>query len=107
VFLDQVGATEKDNDKSDKSPDDQCSGREAPPLEVPDYRNSLRFVQQMITPPPRFNVLVVLWSNLRVLTLAPRDKEQPSLDRRETHLSNYISLVQIWANVSVMFFLVT
>ena len=82
VFLDQVGATDK---SYDKYPDNQCSGREAPLLEVFDYRNSPSLVEQMIVPPPRFNTPVVLWSNLRVLTLAPHDKEgmaclQPILD---------------------------
>jgi len=82
VFLDQVGATDK---TYDKYPDNQCSGREAPLLEVLNYRKSHSFVEQMITPPPRFNAPVVLLSNLRILTLAPLDKEgmaflQPILD---------------------------
>jgi len=82
VFLDQVGATEK---SYDKYPGDQCSGREAPLLEVLDCRNSHSFVKQMITPPPRFNTPVVLWSNLLVLTLTSPNKEgmaclQPILD---------------------------
>ena len=39
----------------------------------------------MIVPPPRFNTLVVLWSNLRVLTRGPGSEEgmaclQPILD---------------------------
>ena len=72
VSLDRVGATEQ---SYDKFPDSQHFGREAPPLEVLDYRNSHSLVKLMLTPPPRFNTPVVLWSNLRVLTLAPRDKE--------------------------------
>ena len=79
VFLDEVGATDE---SYDTYPDNHCSGREAPILEVLEYRNSHTLVEQMITPPPRFNTPVVLWSNLRVLTL---DKEgmvylQPILD---------------------------
>ena len=79
VFLDQVGTADKSYD------DSQCSGREAPPLEVLEYRNSHSLVKQMIAPPPGFNTPAVLWSNLRVLTLAPHDKEgmaclQPILD---------------------------
>ena len=82
VLLDMDGATDK---KYDEYPDDQCSGREAPLLEVFNYRNSHSVVEQMIAPPPRFNTAVVLWSNLRVLRLAPHDKEgvvclQPILD---------------------------
>ena len=72
VFLDMDGATDK---SYDEYPDNQCSGREAPLLEVFQYRNSHSVVEQMITPPPRFKTPVVLWSNLRVLTLAPHDKE--------------------------------
>ena len=72
VSLDLVGATDK---SYDKYPDNQCSGREAPLLEVLDYRSSHSLVEQMIAPPPRFNTPVVLWSNLRVLTLAPHDEE--------------------------------
>ena len=83
VFLDQVRAT---TDKSYyKYPDNQWSGREAPLLEVLNYRNSHSLVKQMIAPPVRFNTPVVLWSNLRVLTLAPHDNSgmaclQPILD---------------------------
>jgi hypothetical protein len=82
VFLDEVGVTDK---SCDKYPDNHCSGREAPLLEVLQYRNSHSLVEQMITPPPRFNTPVVLFSNLRVLILAPEDKEgmaylQPILD---------------------------
>jgi hypothetical protein len=107
VFLDQVGATEK---SYDKYPDDQCSGREAPLLEVLNYRNSHSLVKQMITPPPRFNTPVVLWSKLRVLTLSPRDKEgmaclQPILDAACNTLEElYLTRYTIWANVGVVFF---
>ena len=72
VFLDQVGSPEK---SYNKYPDNQCSDREAPLLEVLDYRNSHSLVKQMIAPPPKFNTPVVLWSKLRVLTLAPHDKQ--------------------------------
>ena len=82
VYLYRVGTTDK---IYDKYPDNQCSGREAPLLEVLNYLNSHSLVEQMIAPPPRFNTPVVLWSNLRVLTVAPHDKEgmaclQPILD---------------------------
>jgi len=72
VFLDHVGAAEK---SYDNYPDDQCLGREALLLEVLNCRDSHSLVEQIITPPPRFNTPVVLWSNLRVLTLDFRDKE--------------------------------
>jgi hypothetical protein len=105
VFLDQVGATDK---SYDKYPDDQCSGREAPLLEVLEYRNSHSLVEQMIAPPPRFNTPVVLWSNLRVLTLAPHDKEgmaclQPILDAACNTLEELYLTVFMWANVGVVF----
>jgi hypothetical protein len=82
VFLDNVGATDK---SYYQYPDNLCSGREAPSLEVLDYRNSCSLVKQMITPPPRFNITVVLWSSLCVLTLSPHDIDgmaflQPILD---------------------------
>ena len=81
VILEQVGA----NDKSFEYPVNQCSGREAPLLEVFDYSSSHDLIEQMITPPPPFNTPVVLWSNLRVLTLVPYDIKgmaclQPILD---------------------------
>ena len=72
VILDIVGVTDK---SYDKYPDNQCSGREAPLLEVFEHRNSHSLVEQMITPPPRFKTPVILWSNLRVLTVAPDDAE--------------------------------
>ena len=75
----------------DKYLSNLCSGREAPPLEILDYRDSHSLVKQMITPPPRFNTPVILWSNLRVLTLSPHEKEgvaslQPILDAACTTL---------------------
>ena len=81
LILDRVVAAES----YDKYPDDQCSGQEAPLLEVFNYHESHSLVEQMIAPPPRFKTPVVLWSNLRVLTLAPHDKGgmaclQPILD---------------------------
>ncbi|KIM41139.1 hypothetical protein M413DRAFT_445854 [Hebeloma cylindrosporum] len=67
----------------DEFPDNLCSGREPPSLEVLSHRNS-NVVEQMITPPPRFNTPMVLWSNLRVLTLSQGKGEmaclQPILD---------------------------
>ena len=95
VFLDQVGAS---TDKSyDNYSDDQCSGRGPPLLEVLEFCNSHTLVEQMIVPPPRFIAPVVLLSNLRVLTIAPHDREgmvylQPILDAacnslEELHLS--------------------
>jgi len=88
LLLDQVAATEKSYNKYQEN---QCSGREAPQLEVLDYRNSHSVVEQVITPPPRFNTPVVLWSNLRVLTLCPHEREgmaclQPILDAACTTL---------------------
>jgi hypothetical protein len=88
LLLDQVAATEK---SYNKYPENQCSGREAPQLEVFDYRNSHSVVEQVITPPPRFNTPVVLWSNLRVLILCPHEREgmaclQPILDAACTTL---------------------
>ncbi|KIM47373.1 hypothetical protein M413DRAFT_416068 [Hebeloma cylindrosporum] len=82
VILDKVGATEK---SYDKYPDDLCSGRGSSSPEVLKYRNSQSLVKQIINPLPRFKIPVVLWSNLRILTLAPHDKEalpclQPILD---------------------------
>ena len=47
VFLNNVGATDM---SYDKYADSQCSGREAPALEVFDYRKSQRLVEQMISP---------------------------------------------------------
>ena len=47
VFLNNVGATDMSHDKY---ADSQCSGREAPALEVFDYRKSQRLVEQMISP---------------------------------------------------------
>ena len=82
LILDQVAAA----DESYKEyPDNQCSGREAPLLEVMEYRNSHSLVQKMIAPPRRFKTPVVIWSKLRILTISPRDKEgvaclQPILD---------------------------
>ena len=72
VFLDHVGATES----YDEYPDDLCSGRKVPQLEVLDYCNSYSVVGQMITLLPRFNKPVVCWSKLRVLTLSPHKKEE-------------------------------
>ena len=68
----------------DEYPDNQCSGREPPPLEELYYHDSHNLVKQMITPPSRFNTPVVLWSSLRILT-ATVEKEgmaclQPILD---------------------------
>jgi hypothetical protein len=87
VFLDQVGATDKSYDHNLNYADDQCSDRlgETPSLEVLEYRDSHSLVEQMVSSPPKFNRPVVLWSNLRVLTLAPHDNEgmaylQPILD---------------------------
>ncbi|KIM35978.1 hypothetical protein M413DRAFT_78754 [Hebeloma cylindrosporum] len=82
VTLDNVGAAEK---SYAKYPDDLCSGRDSASPEVLVYRNSHSLVKQIITSPPRFSTPVVLWSNLRILKLAPNDKEglpclQPILD---------------------------
>jgi hypothetical protein len=69
----------------DEYPDTQCSGRELPALECLNYRHSESLVKQMITPPPKFSMAVVVWSKLRVLKLCPQEKEgmvclQPILD---------------------------
>ena len=82
AFLDNVGAADK---SYDEYPDNQCSGREAPPLEILNYRDSHSLVKQMFALSPRFNIPLALWSNLRVLTLSPHEKEgmaclQPILD---------------------------
>ncbi|KAF8959399.1 hypothetical protein BDZ97DRAFT_1922926 [Flammula alnicola] len=82
MLLDHVGVTEE---SYDNYPDEQCSGRESPALELFDCRDSQSLVKQMITPPPRFHTPVVLWSKLRFLTLSPHEKEemtclQPILD---------------------------
>ena len=58
VFLGRVEATDK---SYDKYPVNHCSGREAPLLEVLNYRNSHSLVEQMIAPPLRFSTPVVLW----------------------------------------------
>jgi hypothetical protein len=89
--LDRVEAAEEGYEAYNKYPDDQCSGRESPALEVFNYRASHTVVQQMITPPPRFHTPVVLWSNLRVLTLSPHEREtmvllRPILDAACTTL---------------------
>ena len=76
MFLDQVKATYK---SYDKYPDNQCSGGEVLLLEVLNYCNSHSPVKQMIAPPLRFNTQV-LWSNLRVFTLASHDKEWPAFN---------------------------
>jgi hypothetical protein len=83
----------------DEYPDDQCSGREPPSLEVLDYGVSHSLLRQMITPPSRFKTPVVLWSSLRILTVAPYEKEgldclQPILDAacdtlEELYLTNF------------------
>jgi len=73
VLLDSARVTEE---SYDKYPDEQCFGREFPALEIFNYRDSQNLVKQMISPPPRFHTPVVLWSNLRVLTLSPHEKEE-------------------------------
>jgi hypothetical protein len=81
VFLRQVGAEMS----YDEYPDNQCSGREPPSLEVFDHHYSHSIVKQMVIPPSRFNTPVVLWSSLRILTVTPHEEEgmaclQPILD---------------------------
>ena len=95
VFLNHVGAEMSYGEY----PDSQCSGRKPPSLEVLDYRDSHSLLQQMITPPSRFKTPVVLWSNLRILTTDPHEKEgmaclQPILDAayntlEELYLTNF------------------
>jgi hypothetical protein len=82
VYLDSVGVLESGYDEY---PDTQCSGPELPALERLNYRDSESLVKQMITPPPKFSMAVVVWSKLRVLKLCPQEKEemvclQPILD---------------------------
>ena len=82
VFLNNIRAIDN---TYNEYPDNLCSVREAPPLEVLDYRDSHSLVKQMINPPSRFNTPVVLWSNLRILMLSPHEKKgmaylQPILD---------------------------
>ena len=100
VILDNVGATDK---SYHNYPNNLCSDREAPLLEVLQYRHSHTLVEQMISPPPRFNThSVILWSNLRVLILAPDDKEgmdclQPILDAACNTLEElYLTLMRTY-----------
>ena len=85
VYLDNVEVFEPEF-RDDEYPDTQCSGRRnLPVLERLNYRNSGSFIKQMITPPPKFSMAVVVWSKLRVLKLCPEEKEgmvylQPILD---------------------------
>ena len=72
VHLDHVEVYES---RDDEYPDTQCFGRELPALENLYYRNSESLVKQMVTPPPKFSIAVVIWSKLRVLKLCPQDKE--------------------------------
>ena len=76
VNLERVGAAEE---SYDKYPIDQCSGREAPSLEVLKLRDAHTIVEQIVTPPPMFNTPMVLLSNLRVLSLAPNGHGMASL----------------------------
>ena len=98
VHLDCVGITEESHNKY---PDNLCSGQELPALEVLNYRDSQSLVKQMITPPPRFNTLGVFWSNLRVLTLSPHEKEemaclQPILDAANNTLEElYLTSLKV------------
>ena len=95
VCLDRVAAVEG----YDKYPDEQCSGRVSPALEIFNYSDSQTVVKHMITPPSRFHTPVVLWSKLRVLTLCPQEREemallQPILDAacatlEELYLTNH------------------
>ena len=81
VVLERVGP----DNSYDKYPINQCSGREAPLLEVLELRDSYTLVEQIIAPPPMFNTPLVPLSNLRVLSLLPNIEEemdclQPILD---------------------------
>ena len=71
MFLNRVEAIDM---SYDKYPDNHYFDREAPLLEVLEYSKSHSLVKQIISPPPRFKTPMVLWTNLRVLTLAPHDK---------------------------------
>ena len=62
--------------RDDGYPDTQCTGRELPALECLNYHNSESLVKQMITPPPKFSMAVVVWSKLRVLKLCPQEREE-------------------------------
>ena len=79
VRLERVGPADN------KHPAEHRSGREAPALEVLDYRDSHTVVKQMFSPPPGVQTPAILWSKLRVLTLCPHEREdmallQPILD---------------------------
>ena len=63
-------------ESGDEYPDEQCSGRVLPALELLNYCNSESLVKQMITPPPKFSMAVVVWSKLRVLKLCPQEREE-------------------------------
>ena len=87
VILEQVAVTD---DSYDGYQDNQCA-REWPSLQVFCYRYSHSFVEQMITPPPRFLAPVALWSQLRILKLCPYVEEdlaclQPILDASRNSL---------------------
>jgi hypothetical protein len=75
VHLDGVEVGEESYDKYS---DEQCSGREPPALELFNCSHSDTVFRQMITPPPGFHAPVVLWSNLRVLSLTLVEGEELS-----------------------------
>ena len=73
VYLEGVEVFESGDDEY---PDEQCCGKESPALELLSYCNSESLVKQMISPPPKFSMAVVVWSKLRVLKLCPRTQEE-------------------------------
>jgi len=76
VYLDQVKVLEfRDDEYRNK----QCFGRESPALEHLTCYNSGGLVRQMVTPPPRFPIVVVDWSRLRVLKLCPEPLEKEDM----------------------------
>jgi len=108
IFLDDLEMTEK---SYDTYPEEQCSARELPELESLDYRDSGSLIKQMITPPPRFHTAVVVWSNLRVLTLCPHEKEemaclQTILDAACTTLEElYLTNIRVSRGIGAVFFI--
>ena len=104
VYLNTVGAIERDYDNY---PDEQCSGRVLPALELFNYRRSQTVVKQMITPPSGFHTPVVLWSKLRILTLPPHEAEgmaclQPILEAACNSLEElYLSVMDVRCRWSV------
>ena len=106
VYLDDVEVLHVEVESGDDDyPDTQCSGRELPALERLNYRNSRSLIKQMITPPPKFSMAVIIWSKLRVLKLCPQEKGglvclQPILDAACNTLEElYLTNIRVTWNI--------